>query len=180
MALKKLLNKQRIIIDDHKRGVGEVKSFDSVQNDIHIDKETNFPVNGKKQKVRIKVPINSDRPIFVESKNKQIPIPNKLAAEIRSAFEDQETRTAFIKDVIEILSNYQSSLNSEEKINVVLRRLARHFNLFWDNETIKRYSKEILSSYTQFFTDDRDRKFYIELDRDKITIAENNGFAKKV
>ena len=44
MALKKLINKQRIIIDDYKRGVGEVRDFDSFQNDIDINKETNFPV----------------------------------------------------------------------------------------------------------------------------------------
>jgi hypothetical protein len=179
MSLKNLINKQRIIIDDHRRGAGEIKNFDNPENDIHIDKETNFPVKGKKQKVRIKIPVNSDRPISVESKRKQIPIPARLESEIRSAFEDTAIRIEFIRDLIMILSNYESSFNSEEKIISILKRLAKHFDLGWDGKTIKEYTDEILKSYTEYFTDDRGRRFFIELDRQKITIAENSGYAKR-
>ena len=44
MALKNLIENQIIIIDDHKRGAGEIKDFDNLENDIHIDKETNYKI----------------------------------------------------------------------------------------------------------------------------------------
>ena len=54
MALKELIENQTIKIDDHKRGNREIKNWDNARSDIHIDKTTNFPLNGKRQKVRIK------------------------------------------------------------------------------------------------------------------------------
>lgn len=63
MSLKGLIDKQTIIIDDHKRGIGEIKNWDAPSSDVHIDKLTNFPIKGKRQKVRIRIPINSERPI---------------------------------------------------------------------------------------------------------------------
>ena len=51
MALNGLIKKQTIIIDDHKRGSQEVKNWDDPSSDIHIDKTTNFPLDGKRQKV---------------------------------------------------------------------------------------------------------------------------------
>ena len=70
MALKNLIENQIIIIDDHKRGAGEIKDFDNLENDIHIDKETNYKIDGKRQKLKIRVPVNSDNPInfFINSK----------------------------------------------------------------------------------------------------------------
>jgi hypothetical protein len=179
MALKNLIEDQVIIIDDHKRGTGEIKNFDNPQNDVHIDKETNFKVDGKVQKVKIRVPINSDQPIKTESKRKEIPIPRRLNKEIRKAFEDKATREAFIKDVLETLSEYESVLSSEQKATSILERLSKHFDLNWDNDTIKKYREDILSSYTQFYTDKQGKKFFVKLDRRKITIGENNGYAKQ-
>lgn len=51
MALNGLIKKQTIIIDDHKRGSQEVKNWDDPSSDIHIDKTTNFPLDGKRQKL---------------------------------------------------------------------------------------------------------------------------------
>lgn len=179
MSLKNLIKDQLIIIDDHKRGSQEIKSFDDSENDVHIHKETNFPVEGKKQKLQIRIPINSERPIKIENKRKQIDIPRKLNKEIKKAFENQKIRTDFIRDVIEILSNYESNLRSEEQVIKVLERLSKHFNLSWDNETIKRYQEEVLSAYTQFYTDNSGRRFFIKLDKQRITIGENNGYVKQ-
>lgn len=179
MSLKNLIQDQIIIIDDHKRGSGEIKNFDNQQNDIHIDKQTNYPINGKIQKLKIRIPINSDKPIKVENKRKEIDIPSRLNKEIKEAFENKKTRESFIKDILETLKNYESTLNSEEKAIKVLERLSKHFNLDWDKETIKKYSDDVLLAYTQFYTDKKGRRFFIKLDNDKITIAENNGYAKQ-
>ncbi|WP_415327701.1 hypothetical protein [Chryseobacterium sp. MMS23-Vi53] len=179
MALKNLINDQTIIIDDHKRGSGEVKDFDKTENDVHIDKETNFPVDGKRQKLKLRIPINSDNPIKIENKKKTIEVPNKLRKEIKKAFENKEIRDKFIRDVLEILSNYKSVLNSEEKAKMVLKRLSKHFDLKWSDETIKKYTNDILLVYTQFYVDDSGRRYFIKLDKDKITIGENNGYAKQ-
>ncbi|RZK39894.1 MAG: hypothetical protein EOO90_17110 [Pedobacter sp.] len=179
MSLKNLIADQTIIIDDHKRGAGEIKDFDLSENDVHIDKETNFPIGGKRQKLKIRIPINSDKPIKIENKRGQIPIPSQLNREIKKAFENEKTRNAFIGDVLETLINYQSVLNSEEKAVKILERLSKHFNLKWGEEVIRKYKDEVLMTYTQFYTDENQRRFFIKLDRDKITIGENNGYAKQ-
>ncbi|GGG38686.1 hypothetical protein GCM10011344_44500 [Dokdonia pacifica] len=179
MALKDLIKDQLIIIDDHKRGTQEIKDFDNPENDVHIDKETNFPINGKRQKLKIRIPINSDQPIKVENKRKKIELPRKLNKEIKKAFENKKTRTEFIRDVIETLSDYESNLRSEEQVIIVLKRLSKHFGLEWDEEIIKKYKEEVLLAYTQFFIDDQGRKFFIKLDRQRISIGENNGYTKQ-
>lgn len=68
MSLESLIHDQVIIIDDHKRGAGEIKNFDNQQNDVHIDKETSYPINGKRQKLKIRIPINSDKQLKSKSK----------------------------------------------------------------------------------------------------------------
>lgn len=37
---------------------------------MHIDKKTNFRINGKRRSIKIKIPINSENPIKVESGKK--------------------------------------------------------------------------------------------------------------
>ena len=97
MALNGLIKKQTIIIDDHKRGSQEVKNWDDPSSDIHIDKTTNFPLDGKRQKVRIRIPINSDRPIIIEN-GKRLElneIPKKLYWENRKALPPPQIRIFF-------------------------------------------------------------------------------------
>lgn len=179
MSIESLIHNQIIIIDDHKRGTGEIKNFDNPQNDVHIDKETSYPINGKRQKLKIRIPINSDKEIKVENKRKEIDIPSQLQKEIKKAFENQKKRERFIRDILETLKNYESALNSEEKATKVLERLSKHFKLDWDEETIKRYRDDVLLAYTQFYTDKKGRRFFIKLDKEKITIGENSGYAKQ-
>ena len=179
MSLKTLIENQVIIIDDHKRGAAEIKDFDNPQNDVHIDKETNFPIEGKRQKLKIRIPINSDNPIKIENKRKQINIPKKLNREIKKAFENKEIREEFILDVLKTLENFKSSLNSEEKVKTIIMRLSRHFDLNWDEKVVKKYSDDILQSYTQFFIDKNGSEFFIKVDKKQITIGENNGYSKQ-
>lgn len=179
MSIKNLISNQIIIIDDHKRGTGEIKDFDNPKNDVHIDKETNYPIGGRRQKLKIRIPINSDKPIKIENRKKQIDIPGQLKREIKKAFEDRKTREGFIFDILKTLENFKSSLDSEEKVLSIISRLARHFDLNWDENIITKYSQDILLSYTQFFTDAKGNDFFIKVDKERITIGENSGYTKQ-
>ncbi|WP_040433003.1 hypothetical protein [Chlorobium ferrooxidans] len=180
MALKALIDKQKIIIDDHKRGSREVKNWDDKTADVHIDKSTNFPVNGERQDIRIRVPINSDRPIIIENakKKKLKEIPSQLKREIQRAFEDKQGRESFIKDIIEHIKNFDTILSSEDRVRQVLSNISKHFGLDWNNEIIATYTDDILSLYTQNYTDDNGRQYFITVDKEKIQIGENNGYVR--
>ena len=67
MALSKLINNQKIIIDNHNQGCRVINNWDEQSSDIHIDKMTNYKIEGRKQKVRIRIPINSERPLRIEN-----------------------------------------------------------------------------------------------------------------
>lgn len=180
MSLNGIIRNQTIIIDDHKRGAGEVKDWDNPSTDVHIDKKTNYPINGKKQEVRIRIPINSDRPIIIENtkRDKLVDVPGQLRREIRNAFEDKTLRENFMSEIIEIIKNFKTILDSEQRVQQILKNLSRHFGLNWTEEKIATYSNEILQVYTQNYTDKEGRAFYITVDREKIKIGENNGYAR--
>ncbi len=180
MALKGLIEKQTIIIDDHKRGSQEVKNWDDKTADVHIDKTTNFPINGKRQNIRIKVPINSNRPLIIENAKKQhiTEIPTQLRREIQKAFEDKQKRECFIRDIIEHIKTFSTILENEIKVRQVLSNISKHFDLEWTNEKITTYSNDILEIYTQNYTDDQGRQYYITVDKNKIKIGENNSYSR--
>lgn len=107
MALKNLIDNQTIRIDDHKRGNREQKNWDDKSKDVHVDKSTNIKVNGKRQKVQIRIPINSDRPIKISNKNDQvISIPKSLEREIIQALENKEKREAFVSDILNTIREF--------------------------------------------------------------------------
>jgi hypothetical protein len=182
MGIKGLIDDQTIIIDDHKRGSGEIKNWDNKATDIHIDKFTNFPVDGKRQKVRIKIPINSDRDINIENRTGGTlnEIPRKLQKEIKKAFEDKTLRDRFITDVFYVVKNFDSILSDEEKAHQILKKLSKHFNLKWTEENIAIYSNGILNQYTELYTDQNRNMFFIQLNKEKITIGQdNNSYERK-
>lgn len=180
MALKGLINKQSIIIDDHKRGIREIKKWDNPEVDVHIDKITNFPLEGVRQSVRIKVPINSNRPIKIENRKRQElnEIPSRLKKEIQRALEDKEKRERFIADIIEVLLDFETVLSDEERVRQVISNLSKHFELRWTKNQIATYANDSLRTYTQFLIDDLGNEFYISIDKQKIKIAENTGYEK--
>lgn len=47
-----------------------------------------------------------------------------------------------------------------------------------DKKKIADYTDDILTLYTQTYTDDGGREYFIEVDRRKIKIGENSGYAK--
>ena len=126
------------------------------------------------------MPINSDRPLKIENaKKKQLnDIPSQLRREIQRAFENKQQRESFITDIIEHIKNFDTILSSEDRVRQVLSNISEHFDLEWTNEKIATYSDDILSLYTQNYTDDKGRQFFITVDKDKIKIGENNGYAR--
>lgn len=182
MALRELIKDQTIIIDDHKRGSREAKNWDDTRNDIHIDKTTNFPLNGRIQKVRIRIPINSERPISIENEKKQVvdEIPRKLRREISKAFENKESRTRFVKEIMDVLKDFDTILSNEQRANQVLTNISKHFDLDWPTETITNYAKDVLLSYTLVYTDDTGKEFFSKLDYEKIEFGQYSGYAKQL
>ena len=181
MSLKPLINKQTIIIDDHKRGVGEVKNWDDPAADIHIDKTTKYPIDGKKQAVRIRIPINSNRPIRVETAKvkKQSEVPNQLKREIIKAFSNRNTRGRFIADVLDILKDFESKSSNEDKARETLEKLSGHFDLEWTGDTIKTFVKDALDTYTETYIDEKGELYYITIDKKKIKLADLDSRAKQ-
>lgn len=177
MGLKALIKNQTIIIDDHKRGAGEVKDWDDPSADVHIDKSTNFPVDGKRQKLRIKIPINSNRELTIENARggKLNTIPKQLRREIERAFENQKTRESFISEVVNILKDFPTILSNEDRVRQILNNLSKHFGLQWTEEKITDYSKGVLRVYTEIYTDTEGDEYSITVDKEKIKIGQNNN-----
>lgn len=179
MSLKNLIENQTIMIDDHLRGTNEKKNWDDQTKDIHIDKKTNRKIGGVRQDIRIRVPINSSRPIKIENMKGQInEIPKKISKEIKEAFEDKETREAFVSDVIETLENFPTILKSEKRVQQVLKNLSKHFDLDWSGEIISTYTKDVLKYYAQLYLDKTGKQYFITVDKNKIEIGQNNGYAR--
>jgi len=180
MSLRPLVNNQSLIIDDHKWGAREEKNWDENSTDVHIDKKTKYPISGKKQDVRIRIPINSDKNITVEiKKDRNSEVPNRLRREIIKAFEDKKKRDAFIKELIPILENFSSNLDSLEKAESVLKRISKHFDLDWTSQKIENYIRGSLLELTQVYEDENRKQYYITLDRNKIKISDVDRWTRQ-
>lgn len=181
MSLKSLINNQSIMIDDHKRGSQEVKNWDDKSSDIHIDKSTKYRINGKKEEVRIRIPINSEKDISVENRDKHRikDVPKKLKKEINKAFANKKKRKLFINDLVEILDNFSSTLENVNKVKVTLERLSKHFDLKWTEQNIQNYIDDYLTEYTQIFSDEFGKQFYITINRQRIKISDVDNWTRQ-
>ncbi len=171
MGLEKLIDKQKIIIDDHKRGTGEVKDWDLSSNDIHIDKTTKHKIEGKIQNVQIRVPINSNRPINVENKQGGS-IPKTLQKEIKRAFENKRKREKFINDLSSVLENYHSTLSNIDKLRDALAKISKHFGLEWTQREVIIYRDEALKYYSQLHTNPLGKEYYILIHTESIELGD--------
>jgi len=174
--LKSLLKKQTLSIDDHLWGAGEVKDWDGKEKDIHLEKETTYPIEGKIQCVIIKVPLNSERPIKIENKDtkKDIDIPRKLKEEIQAAFDDTKIRKNFINDLEKELKNYSSILSNEEKAHKALKNISKHFGLNWTERKSSMYDHENGKRirYTELYNDIDEKIYYITINKERIQLGE--------
>jgi len=171
--MKKLINNQSVRIDDHFRGAKEIKELDKPSKDVHIDKETMFKIDGKKRKVRIKIPLNSNREIQISTgRNKLSNVPAKLRKEIQKALSDKEKRTSFVNDILNNINNYESMLSQKEKASLTLDKLAKHFELKWTKQEISTYANDVLKLHTRIYTDSNNLKYRISLNSKRILIKE--------
>lgn len=178
MSLAPLIENQTLRIDNHNRADGRPLVWDR-SSDVHIDKETNGIVDGKRQKVRMRIPINSDKPISVENaRGDNIPIPRRIEREIKRTLENEEKRGAFIKSVVEVLGNYEASLSDEEKAKEALTNISKHFGLEWPEKTITTFINDALAVYGMLFYNNGN-EYFAEMDMDKIVIGQYSGYSKR-
>jgi hypothetical protein len=183
MSLQALIKEQFIIIDNgHQRGTNLPIEWE--KRDIHIDKHTNFKINGKLQRFTIKLPINSDRRYTIMGMRNTHEIPKRVRKEVEKALEDVQTRASFVEDLVVRLK--EASLHGiGEKAEETLERLAKHFELHWTNEEIKRYIGGTLVSVTRIYKNEDNKEFYEKITKPKnsekatLEIGENSGYAKK-
>lgn len=180
MSLKPLLQKQTLKIDDHKRGSRDIKDWDDPSADVHIDKRTKYKIDGKTRDVTIRIPINSNRPIRIDvDRDKNVEMPNKLYREIRDTIDkNPEVARQLASDIMEEINDYQSKLSSEEKASTALNRLSEHFGLKWTKDKIATYINDKLHAYTQIYSDDRNKMYYMTMNPIYIEIGDITGWSR--
>lgn len=176
--MKQLIKSQKLRIDDHSRGMAS-RHFDDDSADIHLDKEA---LSGK---YRIRVPLNTNRPVDVEirgKRDKRVEVPEDIAREVREAFADVNKRRAFVEDLVEELRNYPYlDANRQRQRNAdinrafgALRRLSRHFRLEWSNRTVRGYLKEYRSLGLRYMVTitDGPNLYYFSIDRYSFIVSD--------
>lgn len=155
------------------------RHFDDDSADIHLDKEA---LSGK---YRIRVPLNTNRPVAVEirgKRDKRVEVPEDIAREVREAFADVNKRRAFVEDLVEELRNYPYlDANRQRQRNAdinrafgALRRLSRHFRLEWSNRTVRGYLKEYRSLGLRYMVTitDGPNLYYFSIDRYSFIVSD--------
>ncbi|HFU76163.1 MAG TPA: hypothetical protein ENK66_07950 [Arcobacter sp.] len=180
MSLQKLIDNQTIMIDDHHWGAGEIKDWNDSTKDIHIDKKTQYKIDGKIQEVRIRLPINSNIKIKITTKSEKfLEVPRKLNREIKRAFEDRLIRDSFIQDLILTLENYSSNFDSLDNTKDALKRISNQFGLNWtDNELVTKIG-DAIDEVEAIPTDSNNKKYYISINRKRIQIGDIDSELKK-
>lgn len=146
MSLKPLIKDQTIRIDDHLQD-GRVPHRWDDDRDIHIDKTT----NSGKDKVRIKIPLNSDREITVTNAKEKIDgIPRKIRKEITKALSNKKIREEFVRSVLEVVRDFGANIENKEHAKQIVDRISKHFGK----------SKMLIDKYI-------DQKKYIQIREDK-------------
>ena len=139
---------------------------------MHIDKETQYSINGKRSKIRIKIPINSDRPIKITAKSGNVEnIPQKLKKEILKAFENKQIREAFLSDLLDVLKNYDDFTVTEDTAKQVLSRISKHFGLDLPTKTIAVYVNDILDKYKLEY-EINNEKYFAEARKDNMRFGQ--------
>jgi len=172
--MKELIERQNIIIDNHRRGTGQPNDWDDSSAEIHLDKRTNWKHKGKFGQATIKIPINSDKEPYYEFNDKQDDsFKRKINKEINKALIDKKKRTLFVKEMIDRIKNFESDLANREKAQSAVRRIARAFDL---NEKIIReivtYVDDNILTFTTLHSDSENKIYFIRLDRYTLSAGE--------
>ena len=173
MSLKTLIRNQVIKIDDHQWGNKEIKTFEGHNKDVHLDKRTNFPIDGKLQHVVIKISLNSDRQPKITIDNKTSGnIPPKLKKEINDALKNEENLLLFFFDIATVINNYESKLESESKCIEVFDRVAKNFGLELSGEEIFHLNQYFEATYKD---PDNNKYYRMQLTKKALKLGEKSG-----
>ena len=173
MSLKPILDRQTIKVDNHQWGTALPNDWKDKNQDIHIDKTNkSYKLNGKSVTVRIKIPINSDRPISCTVNGKKNDVPQGLLTEIKSVLSDKEERQPFIDDLVDIIKNYDKTLANKENASSALNRLAKHFDIEWTKDEITTYLNNKLKAITHIYKDENSKLYFINFNELNIKLGE--------
>jgi len=174
MSLRALINKQTIIIDSHQRGNGHYDHWDDQAKDIHMDKRTTTKAKGKEVEAKLKIPLNSNRPVTCEvNKSPNEIASNRIKKEVREAFEKTKVRERFIRDLLDNLDRYPSNFDSKVKAAAAFRKIAEHFGL--TKEMVQQMifdGGERINGITIEYLAEDGNYYYITADQDKITLGQ--------
>jgi hypothetical protein len=180
MSLKPILDRQIIKVDNHQWGTNLPNDWKDKNQDVHIDKTTkNYKLEGKPLTVRIKIPINSDRPItcLINGK-KSNNIPQGLLNEIQSILSDKQARQPFVDDLVDTIKNYDKIMATKENASKALNRLAKHFELEWTEDEITTYLNNKLKAITHIFRDNASKQYFINFNQQNIKLGEIDPWSR--
>lgn len=168
MSLKPLIKGQTIRIDDHLQD-GRVPHRWNDDRDIHIDKTT----NNDKHKVRIKIPLNSDREITVtNAREEQINgIPRKIQKEITKALSNKKIREEFVDSVLDVVQGFGADIENREHARQIIDRISKYFGV--SKKLIDEY---IDQKYIQVREDKYCNLFFYRLSNNDLTIGQIDKF----
>lgn len=180
MSLMPILRGQSIKIDNHQRGTSLPNDWKDKNQDIHIDKTTKeYKLKGKRVTVRIKIPINSDKPMSYSIKGEKThAIPKDLLKEIQNAFSDKQSREVFVSDLIDIINNYNTVMATPQNAIDALNRLSKHFDLEWTNNEIATFVNKKLQAITLLYRSKEKKHYFISLNQQNIKLGEMDAWSK--
>lgn len=125
MGIQRLLHNQKILIDNHQRGSRTPNNWDNPSSDVHIDK----CIKSNKDSYKIKIPINSNRPITINNKNNKN-VPKWLKKEICDSFKDDSIRGSFVNYICKAIDAFNSTtLTPKQKAMQAIGNVRRAFEL---------------------------------------------------
>ena len=180
MSLTPLIKNQTLRIDNHQWGTQLPNDWKDLNQDIHIDKEIkNYKYNGKKVNVRIKIPLNSQKPITCDINGTKFKeIPKDIFNEIQRALSDPAIRQPFTDDLVDILKGYDKVMASKENAEQALERIAGHFKLSWTKKEITTFINDKLAAITRIYNDGTNKLYFITFKQLQIIIGDIDMWSK--
>ena len=167
MNVSPLIKQQTIIIDPHRRKYSA--RWDNSADDIHLHKKAK---NNKDYEIR--VPLNSKRRVNVTNANGSSTIPGWLKKEVQEAFNDDQKREKFIKDVVSAVKNYNDKTKTQEqRARQAMGNIKRAFGLECSRGVIKGWIRKSLKLYAQLFVE-QDNYYHIIITNTQFVIGETS------
>ena len=85
-----------------------------------------------------------------------------------------------MKDVVDVLKDFDSTLSDETKARETLEKLSKHFDMKWTGKKIATMVDDTLSIYTQTYSDENKKLYYATIDERKIEFGEVRAGSRQV